>query len=332
MNTGIADIEGKQTFYRLVSLWAICEAFAGGLMHGANIPLTGLVVSSMAVTCIILIAYHCPKQFSIIRATMIVCIAKLALSPHSPPTAYIAVLFQGLAGQLLLSGKSQFTYRAALLGILALVESAIQRILVLLIVFGTEFWKAVNQYIQKLTGEREYSDYSLKLAVGYIILHAIVGLLAGLAASGIAKRSIHWKTAHPEWILPPIPPVTLPASKKKKGPGTWKLILMLIWIILLAAWLWPLDGFLPKTEAFGILLRSVLIVSGWWLFISPWLMSLFKNRMKKAETSYQSDLTIVMKMIPSTQHVFARCWEKAKRESPAAPMRMFTKLLMVNLL
>ena len=32
-----------------------------------------------------------------------------------------------------------------------------------------------------------------------------------------------------------------------------------------------------ETEAFGILLRSVLIVSGWWLFISPWLMSLFKT-------------------------------------------------------
>ena len=47
---------------------------------------------------------------------MIVCIAKLALSPHSPPTALYCGTIQGLAGQLLLSGKSPIYIQGSTIG------------------------------------------------------------------------------------------------------------------------------------------------------------------------------------------------------------------------
>ena len=43
-----------------------------------------------------------------------------------------------------------------------------------------------------------------------------------------------------------------------------------------------------------------------------------QNRMKKAETSYQSDLAIVMRMIPTTQHVFCAVLGKTKGK-PGGP-------------
>ncbi len=49
----------------------------------------------------ILIAYYVPLKGAILKATIIVAIFKMMLSPHTPPSAYIAVFFQGLLGQVL---------------------------------------------------------------------------------------------------------------------------------------------------------------------------------------------------------------------------------------
>ena len=131
-------------YHRLIALWSICEAFGGGLLHAFKIPFTGLFVNSLAVICITLIGYHYRKPGAIIKATMIVCIFKLMLSPHSPPTAYIAVLFQGFLGQLLFTRTTNFTAKAIILASLSLVESSIQRLLVLVIIYGTSFWQAIS--------------------------------------------------------------------------------------------------------------------------------------------------------------------------------------------
>src|SRR5687768_5451737 len=120
-------------YHRLFALWVVCEAFAGGIMHAARIPFTGMIVSSLGVTCIILIAYYIPSRTRIIEATIIVASFKLLLSPHSPPTAYIAVFFQGYMGQLLFMSNRHFKVKAIVLAVLSLVEASIQRILVLLI-------------------------------------------------------------------------------------------------------------------------------------------------------------------------------------------------------
>ena len=38
MNIQDTKAAEKQLYYRLISLWVICEAFAGGIMHGLKIP------------------------------------------------------------------------------------------------------------------------------------------------------------------------------------------------------------------------------------------------------------------------------------------------------
>jgi len=177
----------KQVYYRLIALWVICEAFAGGIMHGIKLPFSGLIVSSLAITCIILIAYYVPTASAIIKATVIVAVFKLMLSPHSPPTAYIAVFFQGLMGQLLLRNKRTFNAGAIILAVLALVESAIQRILVLVIVYGNNLWKAINEFLQKLTHEQTTTNYSFMIAASYILLHAVTGVFVGIYAARLAR-------------------------------------------------------------------------------------------------------------------------------------------------
>src|ERR1700712_4975096 len=136
----------KQIFYRLVALWVLVEGVMGGMMHALKIPFTGMIVSSGAVICICLIAYYVPAKGAILKATIIVAVFKMLLSPHTPPTAYIAVFFQGLMGQILFFNLRYHRLSCILLAVLALVEAAVQRIVLLTILYGTNFWSAINEF------------------------------------------------------------------------------------------------------------------------------------------------------------------------------------------
>src|SRR5258706_9095264 len=142
----------KLIYYRLIALWVLCEAMLGGIIHGFKIPVSGLIVGSCAVICICLIAYYVPAKGTIIKATIIVAIFKMMLSPQAPPPAYIAVFFQGLMGELLFWEKRFFRLFCVVLALLAMVESAFQRVVSITIIYGNDFWTAVNGFLKKLTG------------------------------------------------------------------------------------------------------------------------------------------------------------------------------------
>ena len=81
------NISGSVIYYRLITLWVLCEAMLGGVIHAAKIPVSGLIVGSCAVICICLIAFYHPTKGAIIKATIIVAIFKMMLSPQAPPLA-----------------------------------------------------------------------------------------------------------------------------------------------------------------------------------------------------------------------------------------------------
>ena len=326
----------KQVYYRLIALWVICEAFAGGIMHAAKLPFTGLVVSSLAITCITLIAYYVPSPSAIIKATVIVAIFKLMLSPHSPPTAYLAVLFQGSMGQLLFSRRRYFESAAVILGFLALVESAIQRILVLLIFSGTDFWKAVDTFIQKTTGKKEVTEYSFKLAIGYIIIHALMGIFAGIAAARLTKASAGWKNNHPSLIIDDKKNASTIITKKDGGRHTLRSVFMIILLVLVAlyiqSYLWPVNAIIPKNIILNILLRSILVLLVWYLVIGPLVMSLIKRSLKQQQQKYKQEINEVMSLLPQTKYIFKESFKLSGSKKGLGRIKLFLKILLINVL
>src|SRR5687768_15660381 len=95
-------------YYRLIALWVLCEALLGGIIHGLRLPVSGIIVGSAAVICITLIAWKVPHKGAILKATVIVAIFKMMLSPQAPPPAYIAVFFQGMTGELFFWNRKNF--------------------------------------------------------------------------------------------------------------------------------------------------------------------------------------------------------------------------------
>src|SRR5687767_12343759 len=163
-----AEISRSVIYYRLIALWALCEAMLGAIIFTFRIPVSGLVIGSCAVTCITLIAWYVPTKGAILKATLIVAIFKMMLSPQAPPPAYIAVFFQGLMGELLFWNRKYFRLMCVLLAVLAMIESAFQRIFSLTIIYGNDLWTALNTFISKFTGSTEPTNYSYFILFWYV--------------------------------------------------------------------------------------------------------------------------------------------------------------------
>ncbi|MEP7164516.1 MAG: hypothetical protein ABI741_07475 [Ferruginibacter sp.] len=326
----------KQVYYRLIALWVICEAFAGGIMHAAKLPFTGLVVSSLAITCIILIAYYVPTKGAILKATLIVAIFKLMLSPHSPPTAYIAVFFQGLMGQLLLMNRRYFKVSSVLLAVLSLFESAIQRILVLLLFSGTDLWKAVNQFIQKTTGEKDLTDYSLGLAIGYVILHALIGIFVGIAAVRLATLSAGWKNETPSLLIDNAfsgtAIVTKRNNRKRKLKPAFVIILLALLALYIQSYIDPKYAVIQSHIILNILLRSILILLVWYLVAGPLIMFALKRSLRLQQQKYKQEINEVMLLLPQIRYIFKRSFKLSESRKGLARIKLFLKTLLVNVL
>ena len=324
----------RDLYYRLIALWVVCEAFAGGLMHAAKIPFTGMIVSSLAVTCIIFIAYFVPGSTAIIKATVTVAVFKLMLSPHSPPTAYIAVFFQGYLGHLLFNGRKHFALSAVLLAVLALVESALQRILVLLIIYGNTFWDAVDKYVQKIAGGGD-KNYSQITALGYIAIHAVGGIIIGILAVRLVRKAERWKTHYPELIISDNEEQSIGYEVKKKKK-TLKPLFIILWVLLLImiihAYIFPEYAVIPKNDVLRIILRSVLILFSWYLILIPIIKKLIERKLASERVKQKLPLKEILDLLPRIKNVFNQSMHLSAVERGLGRVKLFCKILFVNIL
>lgn len=174
---------------RLTALWALSESGLGGMMFALKIPFTGFFVGGFAVIILGLIAHFSNNSYKqIIQSTIIVLIVKAAVSPHSPPPAYLAVAFQGFIAACLFSIISSHKTATVLLGMISMAESAIQKIIILTILFGKKLWEAIDALFAQISKEFSvtvHKDYSLWLICAYVILYIIWGAVVGKWSAGI---------------------------------------------------------------------------------------------------------------------------------------------------
>lgn len=335
MKTAVTSFD-KQIYYRLIALWVLCEAVLGGMMHAVKLPFTGIVVSSGAVICICLIAYYVPVKGAILRATIIVAVFKMMLSPHTPPTAYIAVFFQGMMGQILFFNLRFFRLSCIFLAVFALVESALQRIIVLAILYGNNFWNAMNEYVRKLTGDNSVTNYSLVAATGYIIMHVFIGLIVGVFAGSIVWQSKSWSILHEEYLIAVAPATDAAGKARPKRKKKITYFFVFIWIVLavlfLQSWFHIGKAILPPNALLQILLRSVLIILTWYFLLSPLLSAFIKKWLANQQVRSGNEINEVILLLPATKYIFQKSWELSSSVKGWKRLSVFCKIVLVNTL
>ncbi len=307
----------------------------GGMIHGLKLPVSGLIVGSAAIVCICLIAWYVPGKGSIIKATIIVAIFKMMLSPQAPPPAYIAVFFQGSMGELLFWNRKFFRISCLLLAVLGLLESGLQRILVLTIVYGNEFWKVINDFINGLTRQKQTTNYSLLIGSGYVLLHLIAGIFVGACTSGLPKRIDRWKESK-QYVLEATAPagILVPAVSKKRK--RLKKGLFIIWLLLIGLYVqsWFKIGtpILPSNISLKILLRSLIIVLSWIFIIGPLLRKALHRWLQKKQTGSQQEVAEVLRLLPATEQLVVQSWKRSAGNKGWKRISNWSRIVLVNAL
>ena len=326
----------KEVYYRLIALWVLCESVLGGIIHGLKIPVSGLLVGSSAVICICLIAYYVPVKGVILKATVLVAIFKLLLSPHTPLPAYFAVFFQGFMGELLFLNRGNYRISCMLLSIVALLESAMQRILIMTVVYGTEFWKALNDVAKNLT-HGSGINYSFYLGVFYLIIHLLVGIFIGWYAASLPRRSARWNILHRDLILPVNEQGTMvfpdtAIGKNKKA----RTALLIIWIILIILFFQSYFGIgrslLPSHISLQIFIRSIIILLAWYFVLSPLLSKILKQWLLKTQVQSSDEMNAVLKLLPSTKYILIKSWQLTSSLKGFSRLANYCKIVFVNTL
>jgi ABC-type thiamin/hydroxymethylpyrimidine transport system permease subunit len=325
-------MQNKQIYYRLTALWVICEAMLGGIIHGLKLPVSGLIVGGSAVMCVCMIAYYYPVRGAILKATIIVAIFKMMLSPQSPLPAYVAVFFQGLIAELIFLNKKSFRLNCILFCVIAMLESGVQRLLIMTIFFGMDIWNAINIFINGITGQKSVTNYSYYLAMGYVSLHFAVGFIIGWY-SGLIPSKMKKQIGNTNDLVSVESDETIitnvfQKSKKRK----WTLVI--IWTILVLMFIYstvfPERTLIPSNIILKLLLRSLLIILTWIVLVNPILIRLLHKWLERKKAQSESEIREIAILIPVTQLLIVKSWELSSRKRGIKRIPLFLKIVVFN--
>ena len=310
-------LDRRRAVERLTALWALNEAGLGGIIHALRVPFTGVVVGSTAVVLIALIAYFAERKArAILKALVVVLLVKAAASPHTPLPAYVAVSFQGLAGALLFGLLPSIRLGALLLGLLALWQGAVQKLVVMSLLYGRSLWDsvdAVGHWIleKRGSGPGELSPTGWFLIV-YLGYYTLAGLITGWLAGAI-PREIAAALKNPRPAPAPLgdaPPLPLPPPRKRWWRRTpFKTGLVLLILLAVLVWVHPgQEGWLRGLRAFA---RAGVVLALWMWLVRPLGSALLRRFRRREQSIYGADVERALAQFPSLRLAAAAAWRES---------------------
>jgi hypothetical protein len=301
-----AGLDRELAVERLTALWALNEAGLGGLIHALRVPFTGIVVGSTAVILIALIAFFAERRAkAILKATVIVLLVKAAASPHTPLPAYVAVSFQGVAGAVLFGLLPSIRLGALILGLLALWQGAVQKLLVMTLLYGRSLWEsvdAVGRWILEKMGGGEGgvspTGWFLFFYLGYYTVAGLVtGWLAGAIPGEIAVALENPRPAPPEAAVP-LAALPLGAARKRWWRRTpFKAGLVLAGLMLASLWMTPgQEGWIKGLRVFA---RAMVVLAVWLWVVRPLGMALFRRFRRREQNAYGVEVSRALEQFPA---------------------------------
>lgn len=329
---------------RLTALWALSEAALGGVLHAFHVPLTGLFINSSAVLIMVLIASASDKKGTILRATIIVLIIKGMVSPHTPLNAYIAVSFQGILGEFLLRFRKYLVISAVLLGMVTLFQSAIQKIIVLTIVYGNTLWESIDVFgnfvihqLPFISSDAMNLDISWWLISIYIGIHLIAGGSIGLFAVKV-----------PDWIKSELGKnperyrldntaenFQIKVKRKKKNwmqkPSSLAILILAIGIVI-SSYIFTEISETQGFRALIMIVRSVCIMTIWYVLVGPLLLKLYKKFIISKQNTYAAEVQKTIHILTPMRFIIYQSWDKSREYKGVFRIKSFITLALVNIL
>ena len=320
---------------RLTALWGFSEAAFGGILHALKIPFTGMLLGSAAIIFISLIANASKDKTAVLKSTLIVILIKAFVSPYSSITSYFAVLLQGVFGYILFSNIKSQRSAAIMLGFFTMFFSALQKLIVITILFGNSFWESIDvfvNYVLKQIGIQNINpslSISLFIVLLYAGIHIFTGIFVGLKIVDIpAWLQKEYGYIDSQYIFSIKTDDYFPSTSKPKTKRWWKrksgiFMLVVFGIIAALSFLYP-DAFEGLgTTIIVMVVRSILITLIWYFIISPFLLKHFKKVVEKKNFKYASQINKATELFPDFKKVINFSWKESSKLKGIYRIRKF---------
>jgi hypothetical protein len=294
--------KNEQAIVRLSALWAIAEITLGGLLHALRLPLTGLLVGSVALACIYLIARSTNSYSAVLKALVIVSAIKMMATPHASPFSYVAMSVQTFCCLPLIGRRGDSRLWVTAMFLIASLYSPIQKLLILYVTFGhdglavvlNEFgkWVAPTMSTIGLISIPLIMWFGAHLAVGFLLAKWLHEWVA--ADNGSEALQAEWKRDAAAQINQPV----------AQHASSYPKLLMPIAVVSMLVLLYLYESDLPTWV--HVLWRPLLIILFWQLIVRPIIM-LITNRWAVA-SSGDGNMKDVMGELPKLRSIltFAR--------------------------
>ncbi|MEZ4722808.1 MAG: hypothetical protein R2813_13115 [Flavobacteriales bacterium] len=290
-----------QKTQRITTLWAITECGLGGFFHAIQSPFTGLLVGGLAVVYISLIALIASQGSSsaldriksiftsLASALVFVLMVKAIVSPHSPIGAYFAVSLQALLGMVFFSLIPKFRLAAMFTAIGATVTSAAQKLIILVILFGTPLFEAIDSFVISTAEKLEFINAgntfsaSLWLAMAFVGIYAIGGVFIGWF-TGLVPLQLKQHQDKLDAVVKGFHSVIHTFESKKKNHWIKYVFAAVIVIAFTVEYF-----FISSSAAWIQLIRTLTIIGLWVLAIQPLLKWFIRTKASNSSVAHQAD-------------------------------------------
>jgi len=312
-------ISPEKKIARITAFWAFSEAILGGILHFFKIPLTGLIIGGFAIVCVYLISRLTVNPRSILKSGLIVIIVKGVISPYTPLTAYLALAIQILLGYIFFYGKNYYIVKLIAFALLTQLYSAMQKLFVLTVLFGTTFWEAVDLFIRyisniffiSLNPNLNISYYLIGL---YILLHFIGGIFFVYVALKIESRIAFMPEALKDFVY--TYRRYLDSNPKKKNRFK-KITFIAVWMMLLSLLIlsYIYDNELKdfRLDLIIMIVRYITILFVWYSFVGPFLRKILNRKLKEKGKGLTSEVDEAMNLIPLIREILFYLWKKSSQ-------------------
>jgi hypothetical protein len=312
---------------RLTALWALSESGLGGILHAFRLPFTGVVAGGFAIILLTLIAHFAQKPAqTILKSLMVVLIIKAMVSPHSPVMAYLAVSIQAFlaAGIYTLLGIRFLSI--TLVSLLAMWESAVQKLLILTVFFGKALWEAADEWVGYVAKQMnlEVSNGSFWIAGIYLGIYTLAGVLVSVLTYKLWFRIKHGLLPDPVHVQQFSHETE--QKIKKSSSTSWPWLLACLAAILATLYLSEGDdsnAWIKVAKTMSWSLASIFI---WYIVLNPLLLKLTRLYLKKKQNQYAEDVGQILQLIPALRGLAGKAWAETKHENGLKRLTAFISL------
>lgn len=312
------DTEKKIALLRLTALWAFAESGLGGALHAFKIPFTGLIVGGIAMLIITIIASISESIIrDIFKAVIIVVVVKLTISPYTPITAYIAVFFQAILGSLLYRFLQINYISIFIFCTIAMLESALQKILLLFLFYGNNIIDATNIFINFILNQFSIKNIngSFWIVMIYFFIYLIGGILVSILTYKIISTPFQ-KTDVQSFYQNKI------EIKKKTSSKKAIIYLVITLIIALTNYFFNTNNS-TTLHLINSVVLSFFIITFWYFFLTPLVNKYLYYFLKKKEYRYEKEIQQILLFLPTLQFGLNDIWKQSQSHKGIRRIKYF---------